>query len=44
MPIDATIKSIIHTVVIIAVCIWLLLLLVNAFGGGAPFSLGPAHR
>jgi len=35
IPMDATIAKIIRVVVIVLVCIWLLQLLVGAFGGGA---------
>jgi hypothetical protein len=40
IPMDATIARIIRVVVIVAVCIWLLTVLVSVFGGGA--SLFPA--
>lgn len=33
-PLDATIVRLIRVVIIVAVCIWLLMLLVSMFGGG----------
>jgi low temperature requirement protein LtrA len=35
IPMDATIARIIRVVVVVAVCLWLLSLLVGWFGGGA---------
>jgi hypothetical protein len=40
IPMDATIARIIRVVIIVVVCIWLLTVLVQLFGGGA--SLFPA--
>jgi hypothetical protein len=40
IPMDATIARIIRVVVIVAVCIWLLMLLVSLMGSG--FSLFPS--
>jgi hypothetical protein len=41
IPMDATIARIIRVIVIVAVCIWLLTVLVGLFGGGA--SLFPTY-
>ncbi len=43
IPMDATIKSIIRVVVIVAVCIWLLMLLVSLAGSGGLFPI-PMRR
>jgi hypothetical protein len=42
IPMDATIARIIRVVVIVAVCIWLLMLLVSLFGSGGSLLPGPA--
>jgi hypothetical protein len=46
IPMDATIARIIRVVVIVAVCIWLLTVLVSVFGGGGSLFPGtvPARR
>lgn len=40
-PIDATIQRLIHVVVIVVVCLWLIYALFGMFGGG---SAGPVFR
>lgn len=44
VPIDGTFKQIIRTVIIVACVIWLLLILVSAFGGGGVFSFPTVRR
>jgi hypothetical protein len=46
IPMDATIARIIRVVVIVAVCLWLLTVLVQVFGNGASMfpSSVPARR
>ena len=44
IPIDATIARIIRVVVIVAVCIYLLLLLASLAGSGVSLFPGPYHR
>jgi hypothetical protein len=42
IPMDPTIARIIRVVVIVAVCIWLLMVLVSVFGSGMNLLPGPA--
>ena len=44
IPMDATIARIIRVVVIVAVCIWLLMLLVSLAGSGFSLLPGPYPR
>lgn len=40
IPMDPTIARVIHVVIIVAVCIWLIYFLVGLLGGGGGFALG----